>query len=350
MSRIIGHFDIITDDAVVGWAADLDRPAGMEEVICRGANGDTRRFRTFCHRQDVCEALGLAGKFGFAIPLSAVRHLGPVISLAGCDGTVLQHGETVRLPGPPNLATDTVRDDDERPVHVLLHIPKTAGTSIRSALIAGIPQAETVLLYPGDVLGLTLDELNLLPFHQRRAFRVAMGHTYFGIAKYLPRRAEYITVLREPLARLRSNFHHHVASGTRFEVRGVALETAEVTSRSLTEEFDNLMTRTIAGIASDVVPIGMVGEKDVELALHNIRTVFRFVGLTGQLNEMFPTLCAILGIRSGPLEILNIRHTADPGSLEDDVDWEAAMHRNRFDQMLYDRVRDEGLSGKDLRA
>jgi hypothetical protein len=341
--QIAGWVDSVADGLVQGWIANIDNPAKLERVICRGADGSTLMFQPFVPRQDVCDALSLNGRFGFAIPISALRSLGPVVSFAKENGSNLRNGEALMLP--------TLLDVPEPDAFtwVVLHIQKTAGTSLRSALAASVRPNEAVFVYPDGFVGLSPLELSELPLIQRSALRLVMGHAYFGIAEYLPQQADYITVLRDPEARLRSHYYHHVSTGTIFRIDGAIAETPFVVQQGLTDEFDNLMTRMLAGADTDTVPIGAIGEEHVETALRHIRTSFRFVGLTEHLDDHYPVLCRIMGISAGTLAVENTRSIDNPASLDDKVDWREVMHRNRFDTMLYRRVQEEGLCGRDLR-
>jgi hypothetical protein len=125
---------------------------------------------------------------------------------------------------------------------------------------------------------------------------------------------------------------------------------AFVVQRGLAEEFDNFMTRILTGATTDTVPIGSVGMEDVELALQNIRTRFRFVGLVECLQAHYSALCDILDIPERALGTENVRRIDPSDKSRAQVDWTEVMHRNRFDAMLYQRVRSEGLCGVDLAA
>lgn len=106
----------------------------------------------------------------------------------------------------PTLTRPLRGDDQGDPIHVFLHIPKTAGTS----LVRGIREA----LAPGEYLDLygvhrTTDvlarELAEIPPEQVARIRFAAGHqVWYGIHELLGRPARYITFLRSPVARVLS--------------------------------------------------------------------------------------------------------------------------------------------------
>ena len=341
MNRTIGYIDEINSTAVLGWIANLDMPEQLETVVCRGANGGAAHFRPFIPRWDVCQALSLVGRFGFAIPTISIKHLGPIVAFTDQDGVPLTGGEQITLPFSPC-------ENRLHPTWVFLHIQKTAGTSLRLALTAAYESGEAAFVYPDPVIGLSPKELGTLPAAQRAALRLVVGHCYFGIGDLIQNPSEYVTVVREPEARLRSHYYHHCSHDTRFRIDSVRIPTSRIVQHGLTDEFDNLMTRMIAGVETDEVCIGGISERHVDLALNNIATRFRFVAVTECLREHFPALCQALGVTSGELKVENVRRVQGTERLDAAVDWEEALHRNRFDAMLYSRICKEGLSGRSL--
>ena len=341
-SSVLGYLDDVSHEALVGWVADQDNPGGLEPVICHGVNGETSAFYPTVARHDVCSALNATGRFGFAIPVAAIRNLGAVVTLTDRHGTVLHGGDQVRVPD--------ARQEPAQPGQAwfVIHIQKTAGTSLREALSRAMRPGQVAFVYPDGFIGLLPQELAALPLPQRAGFRLVMGHVYYGIADLLPGRPEYVTFLRQPEARLRSHYFHHHSFGSVFHVDGVPVDLPGVVTGGLTDEFDNLMVRMIAGAGPDTVPLGAIGEADVEQALRHIRTRFRFVGLTERMDEHYAALCAAMGIEPGQVAVENTRKLADPSEVAALVDWDEAMHRNRFDAMLYERVQAEGLCGRRL--
>jgi hypothetical protein len=332
--------DRVTTLAVEGWAADLENPEALAAVVCRGSDGASLTFRAHVSRQDVQEHLGVAGRFGFAFPRSGLSTLADPVTFTHEDGSVLLGGERVMLQSPPTQTN--------RSTIVVLHIQKTAGTSLRIGLTAHFEACETALVYPDLSSGLRPGELLDLPEEQRCAFRLVIGHIPFGTAGCLPGPAEYVTFLRRPEARLRSNYRHHLSAGTFWDVDDERLDVREVAQRGISDEFDNLMTRMLAGRSLSDVPSGEMSAEHVTLALQNLRTQFRFVGLQERMAVHYGILCDVLDLPRGVLGYENKRPMTESALFEADVDWDVVMHANRFDVLLYDAVLAEGLSGRDL--
>ena len=349
--KIVGFVDGIADGALSGWVANLDKPGELGQVVVIGENGLSRDCRAFVPRMDVNTVLHMPGRFGFAIPLPVLDGLGQTVRVTDANGAMLTYGDAVRLPTPapgPGPGTGAVTAPS-RP-WVVLHIQKTAGTSIRGVLAEAMGPGRSVFLYNDGSSGISQEELFAIPPQQRAAFRLVIGHIYFGAVpppavQGVPHHA---TILRHPVARLRSHYHHHVRASTVFEIDGPRHDVAAVVSGGLTDEFDNLMVRMVAGLGPDQVPLGAVDATHVDQALDTIRAHFRFVALTERLDEHFPRLCAAMGIAAKSLPRENVGRVNAPAPPNDRVDWRAVLHRNRFDAMLYDRVQRDGLCGRDL--
>ena len=343
MCRLVGVVDGVVNGELCGWLANQDEGSRLEHVICRGESGQ-RAFAPFTFREDVVAALGRAGVYGFAIPLELLASLGSHVTVADRFGNVLTHGEAIALPAAEQSPAR------RPPTRIFLHIPKTAGTSLRNTLLRDVPAGEYLLLYPGPMPGLSLQRALKIPLSQRDCLSWVYGHFGFGFHHYLTRPSRYISFVREPLARLRSNFNHHAAAGTEFDIQGVAVRPSVMINEGLTEEFDNLMTRFLAGLGTDVIPLGQMGVDEVELALHNVREQFDFVGLQSQAVVDTDTLQRAFGLPLVPLSLDNVTPPESRYSPEElaRVDWQAVSKHNSADCLLYLRLQRERLVSRAL--
>ena len=89
------------------------------------------------------------------------------------------------------------------PALVLLHIPKAAGTSVRSILEKSFGYVDTLALDPAAV-----PDFANRPTVERRKLRFIHGHLVYGLDAFLPQGCIYITVLRRPEERLFSFFKY----------------------------------------------------------------------------------------------------------------------------------------------
>jgi hypothetical protein len=217
--------------------------------------------------------------------------------------------------------------------HVFLHIQKTIGTSIRHALQTILPQDVFATIYPG-LEGIPLGEFEKLPEDVRRRFHLIFGHLYFGVHIYVPRPVKYLTFLRDPIKRLRSNYWQTKS----FYYSEHAVPLSDIAMRGLWEEFDNYSTRIISGVSASTVPCGLLTDDILNLALRNIRESFEFVGIVERLERDWPRYLRVLGLDQVPLQ--NINPTPQtPDADFDCIDWNMVERNNRLDIALYNAVK-----------
>ena len=325
-----GYVDACGSGEILGWVRDPDPNETLPVVICRAHDGRSMEFRAIHYREDVCQAIGRQGTFGFAIPIEQIRHLGPKLRLYDSAGTMLDNGE-VDLADLPD-ASSVPHDNDE--VHIFLHVQKSAGTSVRVAIESLYRKCEIALIYP-NVPGISLADFGKIPLHQRQGFKFLAGHIYFGIHEYLEKPSRYVTVLRNPIDRLISNFWHHKNSDYNFTIGGRKTPIEQVVNEGLSEEFDNYATRVICGLTAAAVPIGNITSEEVRLAIHNVDTMFDCLAILEKFHADFDRLCKSLGKVPPVLLNLNVRSRSHDEPLAK-IDWRKVRVNNRFDQELYD--------------
>ena len=228
---------------------------------------------------------------------------------------------------------------------VFIHIPKTGGKTLSTAIR---------LKYGTDTITWDsryqpLDRMSEIPIERRRAARAVTGHLHFGVDRAIGRDCDYLTVLREPVARVISmyNFirgnprnwlHHRVAASD------IGLE--EFAREAVDPTVDNEQTRLLSGRGSgDLLGLGPDGRlrapsepprevtpQDLEAAKRNLER-FCVVGLTERFDETFILIRRALGWRLPLYETRNVsRASADvptPSAIL------AIAERNRFDLELY---------------
>jgi len=336
MTKIHGFVDGERGSDVVGWILNDKNPSNLEDVVFKSENGKSLTAKAFLYRLDVCRAFSKTGKFGFAVPVRSLLEIGRNFQVTNRFGELLSNG-TLTI-----SAKDEGVSQDPHKGFIFLHIQKCAGTSLRSSLQERLPQSASLMIYPGGIPGLSLQELNSLPLHQRQSLRLLIGHTYFGIGKFLGQQARYLTFLRDPLARLKSNYwHHRVAGMDAIEIGGVSVPLHVAVNEGLSEEFDNLQTRMVAGTAASEVPLGRMTGSELALALHNIDTSFAFVGLAEQMAEDLPRLCEVIGIPAAPVRFENITPRSGNDITDLDyakIDWTKVLQNNRIDVELYREI------------
>lgn len=249
---------------------------------------------------------------------------------------------------------------------VFLHIPKTAGTSVRILFEHNCPRRRLLRVYPEHLpnWSITQAELASLPAAQLAGIEVVFGHFPFGIHRHLPRPGRYVTVLRDPVERVVSHYYHHVRRVAAGRAADVPIDRAVADGLTLASfargeipGFDtaravppsrNLMTRLL----SDHYPRGSGGPDDpglLEEAERNLAQHFLLVGLTENLPGFLKLLCRQLRWQE-PGEIS--RALANPGRpAVDSLDPEIVQiirEHNRLDLALYEHAVEITAGGSQL--
>jgi hypothetical protein len=224
---------------------------------------------------------------------------------------------------------------------VFLHIPKTAGTSLHKIMERHYPGDRLCDLYPPFT-----DEyvVSLRDSKRLRQAELLYGHLNFAIDQVLGFDGVYLTILREPIARVLSLVKHHAAhpDAAYYTRLHNGLSPTDFIEERLSLETNNHMTRILTGL-----PPTLFLEDDeamVDRALWHIEVKFAFVGLTERFQESVLRMAEILDWRT-PQEILressrkrlNRASTHEP--IEQDAGLQSAIERhNRLDIALYRRI------------
>ncbi|MGB5742461.1 MAG: sulfotransferase family 2 domain-containing protein, partial [Sedimenticolaceae bacterium] len=216
-----------------------------------------------------------------------------------------------------------------------------AGTSLRSLLKKQIAGEAMVILDPPLAADTKAEFTRRLP--QMRALK---GHLYFGVDEQLGFRGDYVTFLRDPVARVVSFWKHqqtHAHSAFHAQVKaGVTLR--EFVNSCQTLQTDNHMTRILVGTCAPGMLDGSMNritdERYLQIALDNVAQRFRFVGFVEHFDDSVRALFEALG---WPVEAkwgkrLNVLRSAEDAL--DDATLEAIRQHNALDLALYQTLLD----------
>ena len=195
--------------------------------------------------------------------------------------------------------------------------------------------SQTLIFYALDG---GLEKLEDIPLAERHAARVVTGHFPYGAHRYLPQPCEYVTFLREPVARVLSRYY---AVEDRLGKPGHwSYDELSRTSMGLEEwvelageSIENFQTRLIAGKGR--------GERleveDLKIAKTNLQQ-FLGVGLTERFDESFILIRRALGWKLPMYATRNARKTSEdaPARELSTAALELIRDRNRLDLDLYD--------------
>ena len=191
----------------------------------------------------------------------------------------------------------------ENPILLYLHIPKTGGTTLSACIYNHWHAAgeyyvgEEGYLHSGIYYfpigffkdpGLAIPQ-SVLHGLGRPDLRAVLGHFRFGLHEYVSRPCTYITVLRDPVERVWSLYHH--VCGRDSDVNPV-----EFATNPPYIEVDNDQTRRISGLEPR---LGHCTRATLERAMDNLRRHFSVVGITERFDESLILLKRVFGWQGG---------------------------------------------------
>lgn len=196
---------------------------------------------------------------------------------------------------------------------IFLHIPKTAGSSVRTLIQQNYP-ADATIGFSGEPDSIAWYRSRLSDF--KKQYALVHGHVPYGIHEGLTS-YEYFTFLREPVARHFSDFdflrryeahplHEPIAAG-----RITATDWASIFEQQ--PLYRDLTTQYVSGESAP----GEVDRLSLEKAKLHLRREFTLVGLAERFDESVLILAKRLGWRS--IFYLSKNVTLDRTVLSDDM-------------------------------
>ncbi len=180
-------------------------------------------------------------------------------------------------------------------IPLYLHIPKTAGSTLCECILSQCCAPEWykeegnylqagVYYYPKGFLDPSQASLpeTITRVLYRPDLRAVVGHFCFGIHEYIRKPAAYVTVLRNPVERVVSYFHHfqHWRSSDQPYLGDMSLEDTLLSGKY--DELYNGQTRRIAGLGLDD---DRHSPAVLDVAKENLRKHFAVVGVTERFDE-----------------------------------------------------------------
>lgn len=176
---------------------------------------------------------------------------------------------------------------------VFLHMPKAAGTTLQS-IIGGQYAARSCFIISGNNKGVegiqkSVASLRSLPLVKRDAIRCVQGHVPYGIGQWLRPPVTYITMLREPVARLVSDYNFAMSipdSPARRLFGGRIISLEDFVDMRIERGLTNTYTLMLSGFINldDFKELPVPTQVMLEAAKQNLNG-FAGVGLTERFDE-----------------------------------------------------------------
>jgi hypothetical protein len=236
------------------------------------------------------------------------------------------------MPTPPDI------DALEKRTLIYIHVPKAAGTTFSDIIEQNYPPREvlTILHQPGR----TIEDFMRQPIEERQRPRVIKGHFPFGLHEHVPRPCTYITILRDPVARVLSHYYYVLRTPEHYlydKVAGSKMSLAKYVGSPVTTELDNGQVRMISGCGR-FIPIGQCGQQHLQQAKENLQKHFLFAGLVERFDETLLILGRFLEWKNLFYTRKNVTDHSDPFAVDLSV-LQTIREKNSLDVELYAFVR-----------
>lgn len=185
-------------------------------------------------------------------------------------------------------------------VVIFVHVPKTAGATIHRVLEREHPRGriETVRMLdrPLEDFPAMVDNPSGLDL------AVIKGHVPYGVHRYLARSAAYVTMLRDPVERVRSLYQYartEPGHPLHAEIRARGMTLQEFVSSGIDrDQTDNGQVRQIVGS-----PSGALDRADLALARERVEDDFVAVGVQEEFDVSLLLWRRALGWRRPPVYV-----------------------------------------------
>lgn len=304
-----------------GWLLEKDSP------ITFSINGREVQFITRVPRPDAEECYPDLSPIGFEFWIDLAGYVDPgdraLHLVARCGRGVV--GEWRRRAARQ-------RNRPAPTLVYMIHVPKTAGTAIRSQLQRASGYLEVLYVYDTSPYMPAL-QAPLLSEQALEKYDLVYGHFRYEAHQALRDRPyKYITIFRDPTKYIASIYLFYKYTSNEHTYRSIQ----DFVDDAPLYTIDNKFCRMLTAAADDEI----ITEEHLQRAINNIERDFLYVGLHEELTESLRRISALVGVDLvQDLERENTSDSYDEGRLIDMAELRAATERHtRFDRALYTYV------------
>lgn len=219
---------------------------------------------------------------------------------------------------------------------VFVHIPKTAGTTMRTVLRRLYPDGHRV-----HIRAFTQDALETKSgraIGTRALERTCIfGHMVFGVHRYADQAVDYLSMVRDPVNRVLSDYYYVLQTPWHECYDPVVTQhytLRDYVTSGVTTYTDNIQVRMLSG-EGKAVPYGACTAAMLERAKTNIDDRFAVVGVTERFDESLILMQRALGWRTPWYVRKNKTKRRPPREAVSDEVRDLIREQNALDVELY---------------
>jgi len=188
---------------------------------------------------------------------------------------------------------------------IFLHIPKTAGSTFHMILNKRYKPHEIKNLFGSRYSEPEIKSFIEAPVETKKNIRLLKGHMPYGMHNYLPDESKYISVLRNPVERVISQYYYikkNTYNPLHNQVEKDGMSISEFVSSGISVGMNNGHCRFLNGDL-DEYKFNQCDDILLDQVKENIRKNFIWLGLTERFDESVLVLSKLLGWKSPPYYI-----------------------------------------------
>ncbi len=170
---------------------------------------------------------------------------------------------------------------------------------------------------------------------ERKQFECLIGHGEFGLHEFMPQPCVYVTLLRNPVERIISDYSQIIENPNRTfhaEIKAMTFEEF-LTFEKIPTNVDNGLVRSISG--TDSAAFGTINQEMLQTAKANIESHFAVAGLTSRFDESILLMKEKLGWKHLPFyRRINVTQKRLRKTDFSENQIELLKERNRYDVEL----------------
>jgi hypothetical protein len=233
-----------------------------------------------------------------------------------------------------NIKAETMGKQAKSELIIFVHIPKTAGTSLRGIIEKNFKK-DAIFTVDGRNPQKSIALFNNLSSDKKLHFSLVQGHVEFGALRPSHEQIKYITFVRNPVERVLSYYSYILSDTYRRPQAEIAagMPFKDYLLSKYDWQIDNHQTRMIAG---NVPPeYGACTSEVLERAKANLASHFEFVGIADLFDRSVLAMSKSLGWNTPFYKRLNAtkKRISKKGIGQEELN--IIVNENRFDWELY---------------